>query len=265
MAKKKVSAKVISQKILADGIYDLRLETKITEEAVPGQFVGVYTNDKSSLLPRPISICGVNKEKNELRLVYRVVGKGTDLFSKLSEGDEVDVFGPLGNGYPMEEAAGKTAILMGGGIGVPPLLEMAKRLSQLPDNKRPKAVKIVMGYRNDQTFLADEFRKYGDLYIATDDGSLGTHGTVIDALNEQNIEGDVIYTCGPMPMLRGIKKYAAEHNMKAYLSLEERMACGVGACLGCVVKTKDVDAHSHVNNARICTDGPVFDAEDVDI
>ncbi|WP_027203250.1 dihydroorotate dehydrogenase electron transfer subunit [Butyrivibrio fibrisolvens] len=265
MAKKKVSAKVISQKILADGIYDLRLETEITEDAVPGQFVGVYTDDKSSLLPRPISICGVDKEKNELRLVYRVVGKGTDLFSKLSEGDQVDVLGPLGNGYPMEEAAGKTAILMGGGIGVPPLLELAKRLTRLPEDKRPKDIKIVMGYRNNQTFLADEFRKYAELYIATDDGSLGTHGTVIDALNEQNIEGDVIYTCGPMPMLRGIKKYAAEHNMKAYLSLEEKMACGVGACLGCVVATKEKDAHSHVNNARICTDGPVFDADVVDI
>ena len=165
----------------------------------------------------------------------------------------------------MEEAAGKTAILMGGGIGVPPLLELAKRLTRLPEDKRPKDIKIVMGYRNDQTFLADEFRKYAELYIATDDGSLGTHGTVIDALNEQNIEGDVIYTCGPMPMLRGIKKYAAEHNMKAYLSLEERMACGVGACLGCVVATKEKDAHSHVNNARICTDGPVFDADVVNI
>lgn len=265
MAKKKERAVVVSQHVLAEGIYDLRLKTDIAKDAVPGQFVGVYTDDKSSLLPRPISICGADSQKGELRLVYRVVGKGTDLFSKLEEGDQVDLLGPLGNGYPMDDAAGKTVILMGGGIGVPPLLEMSKRLSQLPDNDRPKAIKIVMGYRNDQTFLADEFRKYGELYIATDDGSLGTHGTVIDALNKQNIEGDVIYTCGPMPMLRGIKKYAAEHNMKAYLSLEERMACGVGACLGCVVKTKEVDAHSHVNNARICTDGPVFDAEDVDI
>ena len=265
MTKQKERANVISQRILADGIYDLRLETSIARDAVPGQFVGVYTDDKSSLLPRPISICGVNKEKNELRLVYRVVGKGTDLFSKLSDKDQVDVLGPLGNGYPMNEAAGKSVILMGGGIGVPPILELAKRLSKLSDGECPKDIKIVMGYRNDQTFLADEFRQYGQLYIATDDGSLGTHGTVIDALNKQNIEGDVIYTCGPMPMLRGIKEYAKEHNMKAYLSLEERMACGVGACLGCVVATKDKDAHSHVNNARICTDGPVFDADVVNI
>lgn len=265
MAKQKERATVISQKILADGIYDLRFETSIAKDAVPGQFIGVYTDDKSSLLPRPISICGVNKDKNELRLVYRVVGKGTDLFSKLSEGDHVDVLGPLGNGYPMDEAAGKRVILMGGGIGVPPLLELAKRLSKLPDGERPKEINIVMGYRNDQTFLADEFRKYAELYIATDDGSLGTHGTVMDALKEQKIEGDVIYTCGPMPMLRGIKQYAAEHHMKAYLSLEERMACGVGACLGCVVATKEKDAHSHVNNARICTDGPVFDADVVNI
>lgn len=265
MAKKKMAATVISQEQIADGIYDLWLSTDLSQMAVPGQFVGVYPKNGAMLLPRPISICRADQEKNALRLVYRVVGKGTDEFCTYKEGDTLDLLGTLGNGYPMETAAGKKVILMGGGIGVPPLLEMAVRLNALSEDKRPADIQIVMGYRNAQTFLTEEFEKNGTLTIATDDGSLGTHGTVIDALNENKIEGDVIYACGPMPMLRGIKGYAKEHNMKAYISLEEKMACGVGACLGCVVKTKKEDAHSHVNNARICTDGPVFDAEDVEI
>ena len=103
------------------------------------------------------------------------------------------------------------------------------------------------------------------MFTATEDGSIGTKGNVIDAMREQNIEADVIFACGPMPMLKAIKNYAQEKGIKAYLSLEERMACGVGACLGCICKTTKVDQHSHVNNARICTDGPVFDAEDLDL
>ena len=101
--------------------------------------------------------------------------------------------------------------------------------------------------------------------MATEDGSEGTKGNVMNAIEAKGLEADVFFACGPMPMLRAIKKYAADKGIKAYISLEERMACGVGACLGCVVKTKEVDHHSHVNNARICTDGPVYDAEDVEI
>lgn len=122
-----------------------------------------------------------------------------------------------------------------------------------------------MGYRNSDTFLDDEFTNFAEVYVATEDGSLGTKGNVIDAMKEQQVPCDVIFACGPMPMLRGIKAYAQENGIKAYLSLEERMACGVGACLGCVCKTREVDEHSHVKNARICTDGPVFDADDLDM
>ena len=124
---------------------------------------------------------------------------------------------------------------------------------------------IVAGYRNSELFLADELKQYGNLYVATEDGSEGTKGNVMNAIAENNLKADVIFACGPMPMLRAIKKYAQEQNIPAYISLEERMACGVGACLGCVVKTKNVDAHSHVKNARICTDGPVYLASEVDI
>ena len=146
---------------------------------------------------------------------------------------------------------------MGGGIGVPPILELAKQMNA---DKQ-----VVVGYRDSRTFLKEDFEKYGTVTIATEDGSVGTKGNVMDAIRENGLEADVIMACGPMPMLRAIKAYAAEKNIPAYISLEEHMACGVGACLGCVVKTKDVDHHSHVHNARICTDGPVFLADDVEI
>lgn len=255
--KEKSTAVVVSQVQLAPGIYDMWLETELAVGAVPGQFLGVYTKDKSKLLPRPISICEVREDKKALRIVYRVAGAGTDEFSGYKAGDAVEVLGNLGNGFPLQEAEGKKVFLMGGGIGVPPILELAKRM---------KAEKqIVLGYRDGKTFLREDFEKYGKVFIATEDGSVGTRGNVMDAIAEEGLEADMIYACGPMPMLRAIRAYAAEHGIKAYISLEEHMACGVGACLGCVVKTKEKDAHSHVNNARICTDGPVFEAGEVEI
>ena len=255
--KEKCTAVVISQVQLAPGIYDMWLETKLAGSAVPGQFIGVYTKDKSRLLPRPISICEVREDKKALRIVYRVAGAGTEEFAGYKAGDAVEVLGTLGNGFPLEEAEGKKVFLMGGGIGVPPILELAKRMNA--------EKQIIMGYRDSQTFLREDFEKYGKVYIATEDGSVGTRGNVMHAIAENALEADVIFACGPMPMLRAIKTYAAEHGIKAYISLEEHMACGVGACLGCVGKTKEKDHHSHVNNARICTDGPVFEAGEVEI
>ena len=256
--KKKETAVVLSQVNLAPGIFDLKIRCSIAQDAQCGQFVAVYPKDKSTLLPRPISICEVNKEESTLRLVYRVAGKGTAEFSGLKEGDTVDVLGILGNGFPVQEAKpGMTAVLLGGGIGVPPILQLSKEL----DCEK----KIVVGYRDAQCFLKEDFEKNGDTYIATEDGSVGTKGNVMDAIRENGLKPDVIYACGPMPMLRAIKKYAEGEGIPAYISLEERMACGVGACLGCVCKTTKVDHHSHVNNARICTDGPVFEAREVDI
>ena len=263
--KMKTEAVVIGQRILAEGIYDLWLKTELAKDANPGQFVGVYPVGKATLLPRPISICSVDRENSAIRLVYRVVGSGTAEFTLYQPGDNMNILGVLGNGFPLEKAAGKNVVLMGGGIGVPPLLETAKRLSEMSGSDKPKTISAVMGYRNEETFLSDEFEKVSDLYIATEDGSVGTRGNVIDALRENKVPADVIFACGPMPMLRAIKSFAGAQGAKAYLSLEERMACGVGACLGCVVKTNKVDEHSHVKNARICTEGPVFDAEDLDI
>lgn len=260
MKKEKEEAKVISQEELAPGIFSLIIETEAAKTARPGQFVSVYTKDASKLLPRPISICEINKEDKSLRLVYRVTGDktGTKEFSALKAGDTVPVIGPLGNGFPYEEAEGKKVFLMGGGIGVPPILELAKQI-------KCQKKQIVVGYRDADNFLKEEFEANGELYISTEDGSVGTKGNVMNAIEAHGLEADMIFACGPTPMLRAIKAYAQERGITCYISLEERMACGIGACLACVCKTKDLDAHSNVHNKRICKDGPVFLSTEVEI
>ena len=123
----------------------------------------------------------------------------------------------------------------------------------------------IMGYRNAQTFLLDEFKEHGDAFSATEDGSVGTKGNVIDAIKALGLKADVIYACGPTPMLRALKAYAQEQNMECYVSMEERMACGIGACLACVCNSTEKDAHSNVKNKRICKEGPVFNAKEVEL
>lgn len=283
-------AVVVDQNALGSGIYDLTLKTKnIAKAAKAGQFVSVYSNDRSKLLPRPISLCGIDRDEDTIRLVYRVTGEntGTEEFSKLVMGDRIRILGPLGNGFTVEP--GKKAFLIGGGIGVPPMLQLAKDINSgvvqttgaVDTNTQEKGqteekqinghgkkicdMNIIMGYRDENTFLLDEFKEQADSFVATEDGSVGTNGNVIDAIKENGLEADVIYACGPMPMLRALKAYAMEHDMECYVSMEERMACGIGACLACVCKTKDKDAHSNVNNKRICKEGPVFNAKEVEL
>ena len=165
----------------------------------------------------------------------------------------MELLGNLGNGFPADLAKGKKVFLIGGGVGIPPMVQLAKTIQG--------EKQIIVGYRNSETFLDKDLDRRGDLYIATEDGSLGTKGNVMDAIRENKLTADMIFACGPMPMLRAIKKYAEEAGIPAYISLEEHMACGIGACLGCVVKTAKKDPHSHVNNTRICTEGPVFEAQ----
>ena len=257
MGKVKMTAKVVSQQALTDDIFSMWIQAdEIAGAAVPGQFISVYTKDAGKLLPRPISLCQVDKEKGQLRIVYRVVGAGTSQFSGYQAGDDIEIMGPLGNGFPLERAVGKKVFLIGGGIGIPPMLELAR---QLDCEKQ-----AVLGYR-DVLFLNDEFEKFSDVYVATEDGSAGTKGNVLDAIRENGLKADVIFACGPTPMLRALKAYAEEHEIECWLSLEEKMACGIGACLACVCQSKEVDEHSHVHNKRICKDGPVFLAEDIEL
>lgn len=263
--KSKQTAEVISQRKLTDGIYDLWLKTELAKEAGAGQFVGVYPKDGARLLPRPISICEVNEERTALRLVYRIAGKGTEEFSSRKQGDQVSILGVLGNGYGVRELLKqypdrKEVVLLGGGIGIPPMLQLAKEL----DGAGCRPV-VFAGYRDSHLFLKEDLEKYSTLFIATEDGSVGTKGNVLTALKEQQLAPSLLMACGPMMMLRAVKSYAGEQGIPAYISLEEHMACGVGACLGCVCKTTHKDEHSKVHNARICTEGPVFLAEDVEI
>ena len=140
--------------------------------------------------------------------------------------------------------------IIGGGIGVPPMVELSK---QLPGEKI-----VVSGYRGGDLFLKDELSRHAELVVATEDGSAGTRGNVLDAIKENDLHADAIFACGPGPMLRALKAYAEEEGIDCYLSLEERMACGIGACLACVCQSTEVDGHSHVHNKRICKDGPVL-------
>ena len=258
--KSKKTCSIYEQKQLTDDIFSMWLESAdMANEAVPGQFLSLYCNEGSRLLPRPISICEIDKENGRLRMVYRVVGKGTEEFSKLKAGDSIDVIGPLGNGFPLEEARGKKVMLMGGGIGVPPMISSASALENLAEE-----VIVVAGYRDVQ-FLTDELSSHASFYMATEDGSAGSKGNVLDAVRENNLKADVIFACGPKPMLKAIKTYAQEKGIACWLSLEERMACGIGACLGCVCQSKEVDGHSHVKNKRVCKDGPVFPAGEVEL
>lgn len=256
--KKKSVAKVVSQKMISEGIYSMWLafpkEQDVVAAAIPGQFISLYCKDGSRLLPRPISICEIDKAGSGIRIVYRVAGKGTEEFSRLVAGDTVAVVGPLGNGFTIN--SGKS-ILIGGGIGIPPMLELAKSIKG--------EVSVVLGYRDSNLFLKEEFEPYAKVYVSTEDGSVGTRGNVIDAVHAEGLDADFIYACGPMPMLRGVKAYAAGKGIPAQISMEEKMACGIGACLACVCQSKEKDAHSNVNNKRICKDGPVFDAQEIEL
>ena len=255
MGKYRSTVKVTEQTELSAGIFSLWIETReIAGAARAGQFLSLYSRDESRMLPRPISICAIDRERNRLRLVYRVAGAGTKEFSSLKAGDTLEVVGPLGNGFPLGK---QKALLIGGGIGIPPMVELGRELNC------EKA--FVMGYRTEDRFLGEELEELGQVYYATEDGSSGVKGNVLDAIREYELEADVLYACGPTPMLRALQDYAREKGITCYLSLEERMACGIGACLACVCKSMDVDAHTYVKNKRICKEGPVFEGKEVDL
>ncbi len=258
MAKVKMTSTILQQDCIGTDIYSLWLDApEIASQAKPGQFISVYSNDSGRVLPRPISICEIDREKGALRIVYRIAGKGTAEFSGMKAGETLDILGPLGNGFPMDVIKGKRVFMMGGGIGIPPMVQTAKEAEA--------EVTVIAGYRNSEIFLKEELEANGTLVVATEDGSVGTKGNVMDAIRENHLEADVIFACGPTPMLRAIKTYAEEKGILCYISMEEKMACGVGACLACVCKSREVDHHSRVHNKRICKDGPVFLSTEVEL
>ena len=251
----KEQAVIISQEEIPPGIYSMWLKTDhIAGQAKAGQFISVYCEDGSRMLPRPISICEIDRADHALRIVYRIAGKGTEEFSQKHTGMRLEIMGPLGNGFPLKN---KKAFLIGGGIGIPPMLELAKQLNC--------EKQIILGYRNSEMFLLDQFKKLGSVYVATEDGSYGSKGTVLDAIRDNGLEGEIIYACGPTPMLKALKEFAGERKMECWISMEEKMACGIGACLACVCKSREIDGHTNVHNKRVCKEGPVFRAEEVEL
>ncbi|MCR6107141.1 dihydroorotate dehydrogenase electron transfer subunit [Salipaludibacillus agaradhaerens] len=249
---------VIEQSLRAPGIYEMTLYGEsVNMMTTPGQFLHIKVEEGiSPLLRRPISICDVNLEKKELSIIYRVEGKGTTLLSRKKSGDMVNVLGPLGKGFPIhDEDEGKTALLIGGGVGIPPLYYLAKKLVEAGIN-----VETVLGFRTaHDIFLEEEFALLGNLHISTEDGSKGTKGFVTTILEQSSFRYDTFYSCGPLPMLRAVE---AATVTPGYVSLEERMGCGVGACLACVCDTIHAEEGSK-DYRKVCSDGPVFRAGEV--
>ncbi|RNA69662.1 dihydroorotate dehydrogenase electron transfer subunit [Alteribacter keqinensis] len=245
---------VVSHRSIAKNIYECSLSGELVElMARPGQFVHLRVSDNTiPTLRRPISICSVDHQKNAFTMVYRVEGIGTHALSQKRTGDQVDVLGPLGHGFPISGLKEKShCLLTGGGIGVPPLYELAKQLT-----KQGHSVATVLGFRSkEDVFYEAEFSELGATYVATEDGTLGERGFVTDVIATNRLSGDRYYACGPRPMLRAI-----ENNMTipGFLSLEERMGCGVGACLACVCDVKNEEGYR-----KVCSDGPVFKAGEV--
>jgi dihydroorotate dehydrogenase electron transfer subunit len=255
---KKELCQIVSQAEIAEHIFKLTLQGELVREMnEPGQFVHLKVSDNvEPLLRRPISISDINRNENQFTMIYRAEGRGTALLSERKPGDLVDVLGPLGNGFPIEAAStGETALLVGGGIGVPPLYELSKQLV-----KRGVKVIHVLGFQSENVvFYDEEFTELGETYIATVDGSYGTKGFVTNIIEDRKLIFDVLYSCGPTPMLKALENNYKDK--KLYLSLEERMGCGIGACFACVCRTGD-DPAGHTYK-KVCSDGPVFKAGEV--
>ncbi|MBM7659427.1 dihydroorotate dehydrogenase electron transfer subunit [Bacillus mesophilus] len=244
---------IIEQKTIAKDIFELTVQGNMVDSMKePGQFVHIKVSPGAvPLLRRPISICSVDSVKQQFTMLYRRDGLGTSTLSERVAGDQINILGPLGNGFPIEATQeGETALLVGGGIGVPPLYELSKQLVK-------KGVKVihVLGFQSiENTFYESEFRELGETYVATVDGTYGTPGFVTDVIERYELTFDTLYSCGPTPMLRALEERYKE--ARAYLSLEERMGCGIGACFACVCRVQnDETGYAY---KKVCSDGPVF-------
>lgn len=249
-----IITEILSKKEIAKDIFEFIIDAdNKLGTAKAGQFIHLKC-DNSVFLRRPISIAEI--KNNTLRFIFQVRGKGTLALSKFNEGDKLNVLGPLGNGFSVDKEY-KNPVVIGGGIGIYPLLETAKKLG----------ADAILGFRNkDLVTLEEDFKKVcKNVYITTDDGSYIRKGLVTDVLKEviKEKEVDAIFACGPMPMLKAIKEVAEENNIFLEVSLEERMGCGIGACLCCATPVKDSELEEGYTYAHVCSHGPVFNADEV--
>lgn len=246
---------VIDKKAIAKGIFDFTILCKeVADVATCGQFV--HVSAKGFSLRRPISISSVDKEKGTIRIIFEVRGKGTEEISRTNVGELVDMIAPCGHGFTL---LGKTkkVICIGGGIGTPPMLALAQYYKE--------NATVISGFKNSSiAILQEDFKKAGaNAVLCTDDGSAGKKGFVTEALKDclANEKPDMIYACGPKPMLSAIAVIAQQNNIECEVSLEERMGCGIGACLVCACRTKDENGNESMSH--VCQNGPVFNSKEV--
>lgn len=242
---------LVEQVQLAPRIFSMILQGKMVSEMRIGQFIHIRVPNDAMLLRRPISISEIDYGRSQCRIIYRVEGLGTDVFSNMVAGDYLDVMGPLGNGFEIDFLKdGDPILIIGGGIGVPPLVEVAKQAT-----KRGAKVTSVIGFATKEAvILEEELEQYGSVHVTTDDGSYGIKGFVATVVEQLTNDFSAIYSCGAPGMMKYVDQRFQDHP-HAYLSLEARMACGMGACYACVVKPKEGQEHE---NKRVCKEGPVF-------
>jgi dihydroorotate dehydrogenase electron transfer subunit len=243
--------KLVYNKEIAQGIFEMVFKSEsIAASALPGQFVHIKVNaGLYPLLRRPISIHNVNKIKGTVSIMYHVVGQGTEEMSRLESGS-VDVIGPLGKGFPI--FAGLKSAVVGGGIGTAPLLELVKTTANCD---------AYLGFRN-CTYKIEAFEDSCDrVYVTTEDGRVGYKGFITEQLDKHITEYNVVYTCGPMVMMKKVIEICERNTVECYVSIEERMGCGIGACLVCACKIQEENGEWHYKKA--CKDGPVFNSKEV--
>ncbi|MEK6564102.1 MAG: dihydroorotate dehydrogenase electron transfer subunit [Candidatus Omnitrophota bacterium] len=280
-----ITAKIISNKNIKNNYFEIvLLAPQIARNALPGQFVNIKTSEGfEPLLRRPLSIHRIgrqsrvasleSKEGKEIIMLYEVLGKGTQILSQRMQGEFLDVIGPLGNGfncYPLS-AIRYPPILIAGGMGTAPLVFLAERLVHSPQSIVHRKPLVLIGARSESHILCEkEFKELGcEVKIATDDGSRGFKGYVSSLLTEilstVNCQPSTIYACGPKLLLKEISRISLEQNIPAQLSLESHMACGIGACMGCVIKVKSKKAKGKIDDEykRVCKEGPVFEAREI--
>jgi len=261
-----IKVKILSKKEVAPNIYLMRLASStIAQQAIPGQFVHIRcSKDCYPLLRRPLSIHRIDKEKGEIFILFQVVGEGTKLLAQRAVRDDLDILGPIGNGFSIFPES-KKVLMVGGGMGVAPLLALAEESID-----QDKKVRTLIGAPGKELVISEDiFKSLGaKVDIATEDGSYKYKGSVTGLLTEV-ISGwipDQIFACGPKPMLKKVAEIASNTNIDCQLSLEERMACGIGACLGCVCKIKTKNKKEDkvkYEFKRVCVDGPIFKASEV--
>ncbi|KAB8138678.1 dihydroorotate dehydrogenase electron transfer subunit [Gracilibacillus oryzae] len=249
----KQSLEINSHIQIAEDTFEVVLQSSLSKELKPGQFVHIQL--PGHMLRRPVSIANVNPEAETFTMIFKIFGEGTRNLSKYQAGEFLDVILPCGTHYPIEDLSLEHALLVGGGIGVPPLYYLGTKLKE-------KGVKVtsVLGFQSaSHVFYEEKFQQLGETFIATNDGTYGQKGFVTDIISKLDKPIDYYFSCGPTPMLQAVTSQLADQ--KGYISLEERMGCGVGTCYACVVPLKADPS----KNKKICKDGPVFPANEVNL